>query len=196
MTSTRSPADSAIEAKVEEVDQAVADAFLPFVGKSAVEGLGAISDLSDQEPLYAAGAATLATAVLIRDGRTWRAGTRLLASHLLATGLRGIVKQMVDRTRPEAAARRGEYVLRPGQRHDGDFNSFPSGHTAGAVAVALAVGRAYPNGRNVALGLAAAAGLSQVVRSRHYVSDVVAGAAIGWAADMMIGALISRAERI
>jgi undecaprenyl-diphosphatase len=187
--------DLATEAPVEEVDQAIAQAFIPYVEKSGVKALGAVSDLSDQEPLYAGAAAVLVTAAVMRDGRTWRAGTRLLAAHLLATGLRGIVKQMVDRTRPDAAAERGEYVLRPGQRHDSDFNSFPSGHTAGAVAVARAVGRAYPDANHVALGLAAAAGAAQVVRSKHYVSDVLAGAVIGWAAEMMIDALIQRAER-
>jgi undecaprenyl-diphosphatase len=186
--------EPATEAPVEEVDQAVAQAFIPYVEQSGVKALGAVSDLSDQEPLYAGAAAVLVTAAIMRDGRTWRAGTRLLAAHLLATGLRGIVKQMVDRTRPDAAAERGEYVLRAGQRHESDFNSFPSGHTAGAVAVARAVGRAYPGSRHAALGLAAAAGAAQVIRSKHYVSDVVVGAAIGWTAEIMIDALIRRAE--
>nr|WP_314444963.1 phosphatase PAP2 family protein [uncultured Sphingomonas sp.] len=183
-------------APVEELDAAIADTLIPHVGRSGVRALGAISDLTDQEPLYAAGAATLVVAAMMRDGRTWRAGTRIVASHLLATGLRGIVKQMVDRTRPDAAAERGEYVLREGQRRETDFNSFPSGHTAGAVAVACAVGHAYPASRQVALGLAAAAGVAQVVRSRHYVTDVVAGAMIGWAADVLVGALIDRAEQV
>jgi undecaprenyl-diphosphatase len=196
VTISQNRAEPASEAPVEELDQAVAGAFIPYFERSGVRALGAASDLTDQEPLYAGAAAVLATATLLRDGPTWRAGTRLLAAHLLATGLRGIVKQMVDRTRPDAAAKRGEYVLRAGERHDSDFNSFPSGHTAGAVAVACAVGRAYPPSRHVALGVAAAAGVAQVVRSKHYVSDVVAGAVIGWAAAALIDALIRRAEKI
>lgn len=196
MSKVQSQSDREHEAPVEEVDQAVAGALVPFVGHSGVRVLGAVSDLSDQEPIYAGAAAMLVTAVALRDGRTWRAGTRLLAAHLLATGLRGVVKQMVDRTRPDAAAKRGEYVLRKGQRYESDFNSFPSGHAAGAVAVACAVGRSYPASRHVALGLAAAAGVAQVVRSKHYVSDVVAGAVIGWAAHMILDALIRRAEQV
>ena len=180
----------------EELDAAVADVFIPYVEHEGIKALGLVCELTDQEPLYAAGAATLVTAAALRDGRTWRAGTRLLASHLLATGLRGIVKQMVDRTRPEAASERGEYVLREGRRKDSDFNSFPSGHTAGAVAVACAIGRAYPGARPIALPLAAAVGVGQVVRSRHYVTDVVAGAIIGWASEALIDALIRRAERM
>lgn len=183
-------------APVEDLDAAVADALVPYAGQAAVKAFGAISDLSDQEPIYAASAAVLAVGALMRHGPTWRTGTRILAAHLLATGLRGIVKTMVDRTRPEAAARRGDYVLRGGQRHDSDFNSFPSGHTAGAVAVALAVARDCPAARLPAYGLAAFAGVAQVARSKHYVTDVVAGAIIGWAADTLVGALIRRAERI
>ena len=175
---------------------AIADKLLPYTGKTAVRAIGAVSDLSDQEPLYAAAAGTLVTAVLLRDGPTWRAGTRFLAAHLLATALRGIVKQLVDRTRPDAAADRGEYVLRKGRRRDSDFSSFPSGHTAGAVAVALAVGRDYPAARLPAIGLAAAAGVAQVVRSKHYVSDVVAGALIGFAAEVMIDVVVSGAKRV
>lgn len=183
-------------APLEELDAKVADALVPVAEHARVQALGAVSDLSDQEPLYAASAAILATAAAMRHGATWRTGTRVLAAHLLATGLRGIVKRAVDRTRPDAAARRGEYVLREGQREDSDFNSFPSGHTAGAVAFGLAVARDYPPARGLAVGLAGAAGLAQVVRSKHYLSDVLAGAAIGIAAELLIDGLIRRASRI
>lgn len=180
----------------EGMDAAVADVLIPHAEGTAIKALGAVSDLSDQEPLYAAAAAVLATAMALRDGPTWRTGTRILASHLLATALRGVIKKMVDRTRPEAAARRGDYVLREGERHESDFNSFPSGHTAGAVAVALAVGRDNPATRVPAIGLAALSGAAQILRSRHYVTDVVAGAVIGIAADALVDAVIVRAQRV
>lgn len=183
-------------APLEELDAAVATALVPLAEDGAVKALGEVSDLSDQEPIYAGAAAFLAVAAIMRDGPTWRAGTRLLAAHLLATGLRGIVKRLVDRTRPDAAARSGHYVFRGGVRRESDYSSFPSGHTAGAMAVALAVSRDYPGARWPALGLAATAGVAQVIRSRHYVSDVAAGAAIGWAAEALIDGLIRRAERV
>lgn len=181
---------------VEDLDAAVADVLVPHTERAAVKALGAVADLSDQEPLYAASAGVLLTAALLRDGPTWRTGTRILAAHLLATGLRGIAKQLVDRTRPEAAARRGDYVLRKGQRHESDFNSFPSGHTAGAVAVAMAVGRDNPGARLPALALATLAGVAQVIRSKHFVTDVLAGAAIGLVAEALVDGLINRAEKV
>lgn len=196
MTKPKVLPDDAPVVPIEKVDLAIADLLLPHVGRAGVRTLGAISDLSDQEPLYAAAAGTLVTAALLRDGRSWRAGTRLLAAHLLATALRGMVKQSVDRTRPDAAAKRGRYVLREGRRQESDFNSFPSGHTAGAVAVARAIGRDYPGAAAAALSLAALAGAAQVVRSKHYFTDIVAGALIGLAAEAFVDALISRAGRV
>jgi membrane-associated phospholipid phosphatase len=180
---------------LEEADAAVADVLLPLAEHGLVRAIGAASDLTDQEPLYAASAAIIATGVIAPDDRTFRAGTRMLASHLLATALRGIVKHMVDRTRPTAAAERGEYELSEGERFESDFNSFPSGHSAGAVAVARALGRHYPGSHHLWLGLAAAASSAQVLRSKHYITDVVAGAAIGLIAEEAIHRLICRAER-
>jgi membrane-associated phospholipid phosphatase len=181
---------------VEKADAAVADAFLPAAGNGLVRGMGATSDLTDQEPLYAAAGAVIGTGLILRDERTIRAGTRLLASHLLATALRGVIKHMVDRTRPDVAAERGEYELSKGERFESDFNSFPSGHTAGAVAAARALGRHYPGSRGAWLGLAGAAAAAQVFRSKQYVTDVVAGAAIGFIAEEAVHRLLCRAERV
>lgn len=180
---------------LEEADVLVAEKLVPHAERSLVRTIGEISDLTDQEPFYAASAAVLGVGVVLRDGKTFRAGTRILAAHLLATALRGVVKRMVDRTRPIAAAEQGEYQLSKGKRYESDFNSFPSGHTAGAVAVALAVGRAWPAARETALGLAATAALAQVLRSSHYLTDVIAGGAIGVVAEAAVDRLITRAER-
>ena len=180
---------------IEEVDAAVATVLVPYAERGLMQLVGDASDLSDQEPLYAAAAAVIGTGLVMRDERTVRAGTRMLAAHLLATALRGVVKQLVVRTRPDAAARRGEYQFAPGERRESDFSSFPSGHTAGAVAAARALGRHYPGSYHAWLGLAGAASALQVVRSKHYVTDVAAGAAIAVIAEVAIDRLIRRAER-
>ncbi|HVF83528.1 MAG TPA: phosphatase PAP2 family protein [Sphingomicrobium sp.] len=181
---------------LEHADAAVADVLVPHEGQGLVRAIGAMSDLTDQEPMYAASGATIAVGLLMRDERTLRAGTRMLAAHLLATALRGVVKQLVDRTRPVAAAERGQYELGSGKRFESDFNSFPSGHTAGALAAARALGRHYPGSNHAWSGLAVAASVAQVIRSKHYVSDVVAGAAIGLIAEEAVHRILCRAERI
>lgn len=181
---------------LEEADVLVADKLVPHAERGFVRAIGEISDLTDQEPLYAAAGAVIATGIVLRDGPTFRGGTRILASHLLATAMRGIVKHLVDRTRPDAAARNGHYEMSKGERYESDYNSFCSGHTAGAVAAALAAGRAWPGARETAVGLAAMAALAQVVRSKHYLSDVLAGAAIGVVAEASVNRLIGAAERV
>ena len=180
---------------IEAADAVVAEALVPLSGNSLVRALGAVSDLSDQEPIYAGSAVVIAFGIVTRDLKTVHGGSRILASHLFATALRGIVKQMVDRTRPDFAAREG-YQRAPGERRDSEYSSFPSGHTAGAVAVAVATARVWPGSRRLGTILAAAASGMQILRSKHYVSDIVAGAAIGFAAEAMITALVRRAERI
>lgn len=181
---------------IEDADVAVAQKVVRFADHPVVETIGEISDFSDQEPLYAATGAVIATGLLMRDAKTVKAGTRMLAAHLLATALRGIVKQLVDRTRPDAAAREGEYHMSAGERYERDFNSFPSGHTAGALAVALAFSREYPGQAPIAFTLAGAAGAAQVVRCSHFPSDVAAGAVVGAVAEAAVDRLIRWAERI
>ena len=181
---------------VEQADAVVADLFLPQAGRGIVRALGSVSDLSDQEPLYAAAGAIIVTGLVMRDERTIRAGTHMLAAHLLATAIRGMVKHAVDRTRPKVAAERGYEFRSDGDRNSQEFNSFPSGHTAGAVAVARAIGRYYPSARLPALGIAGAASLAQVARSRHYLSDIAAGAAVAIVGEAVIALVVRRAGKL
>ena len=180
---------------LEKMDQAVAKPLVPHDDNPFIRIIGAISDLTDQEPLYVASGAVIGAGLVMRDGRNVQAGTRLLASHLLATALRGMIKKTVDRTRPTAAAERGRYEVGPGERHEPDFNSFPSGHAAGAVAFARAASRDHPGMAPVFAGAALASSAAQVLRSKHFVSDVVAGAAIGLLAEAAISGLMKWAGR-
>lgn len=62
--------------------------------------------------------------------------------------------------------------------------SFPSGHTIAAFSVATIIARRYPTHRwipFVAYGLAGLVGFSRVTNQAHFPSDVVMGAALGYA---------------
>jgi len=63
--------------------------------------------------------------------------------------------------------------------HAPDQFSFPSGHTMNAFAVATLVTAHVPLAAPLAFAVAASVGASRVVLELHYVSDVVAGAAVG-----------------
>jgi undecaprenyl-diphosphatase len=60
-----------------------------------------------------------------------------------------------------------------------DRFSFPSGHSTTAFAVALSMGSFYPACLPLLLLLAANVAISRVVLGMHFLSDVVAGSAIG-----------------
>ena len=164
-----------------------------------VKATGELSEVADQPPLIALSAATIVAGAALRSPTVARTGARMLASHLLATGIKTLLKHSIDRTRP-AAARKHGYKLEKGGKHGPDLASFPSGHTAGAVAVARAVGREAPDWVTAANGTAIAIGAIQVPRGKHYVSDVVVGAIIGLAAEALVDrvarALTVRLKRV
>ena len=110
----------------------------------------------------------------------------MLAAELLATQMKSFVKHRVDRSRPHVEEDGGDYRMQPGGDPSPEANSFPSGHTAGAVAVARAFVRDYPDHAPVAYGTAAAVAAIQIPRCKHYPTDLAAGAAIGLAAEAMV----------
>ncbi len=126
-----------------------------------------------------------------RDRDIVRAGGRMLAAHLLATAIKALVKRSVDRTRPDLLVDQGRYEVGKGRRNEGPFNSFPSGHTAGATAVACALVRAYPETAPYAYAAAGTIAVAQIPNCNHFASDIAAGAVIGWVAE----AAVSRSAR-
>jgi membrane-associated phospholipid phosphatase len=121
------------------------------------------------------------------DRRLLRAGIRMLAAHSLATVAKDFVKHRVDRTRPRASRRPGKDMKpRPGRSDAKEETSFPSGHSAGAAAVARAFTREYPEHALPAAGAAAMLALAQIPRCAHYPTDVGAGIAIGLAAEAVV----------
>jgi membrane-associated phospholipid phosphatase len=71
-----------------------------------------------------------------------------------------------------------EFAAHVTERFTIRVNTFPSGHVAVSLAVALAVGMAMPLAGMVLLALAGAIALATVVGRYHYVVDVIAGAAL------------------
>ena len=178
--------------RVEKADLKVARATDPVRNHSLTRIAGDLSDVADQPPLRAIGAATMVAGALARSQRLTLAGVRMLAAHQLATSVKSVIKHSIDRTRPERVLEGAAYESGKGDHDSSPWNSFPSGHTAGAVAVARAIGRDYPRAAVPALALSVAAAAIQVPRGKHYVSDVVAGAVIGLAADYLVDRLAKK----
>lgn len=81
------------------------------------------------------------------------------------------LKYVVGRPRPAAA----------GTPFGLELDSFPSGHATSVFAVATALASSYPALRWPLYGLATAIALGRVYLARHHLSDVIAGALIGFA---------------
>jgi membrane-associated phospholipid phosphatase len=114
----------------------------------------------------------------------------LAASVALATLLKGTIKQALSRTRPNVLLDQGRYRVEPLGPDAGPWHSFPSGHTAGSVALARAAARCWPGAWWPAYAGAAAVGIVQVPRGAHYPSDVLAGLVIGVAAEIVVHRLL------
>lgn len=133
------------------------------------------------------GYATLATpAVLLTVGllhndpkmtaASIEAGETMADAEILAIVLKDITR------RDSPAATQSGWFKASGSSFLGN-GSFPSGHTISAFAVATVVARRYSNHRWVpwaAYGLAGAIGFSRVTSSAHFLSDVIAGGALGY----------------
>ena len=182
--------------KAERLDAALATAAVRHREHPVVRVLGAVAELADQPPLLAGSAGVVVAGVALRQPRLARAGLRMLTAELVATGIKAAVKHRVVRTRPHKMLKDGRYVLdsdADGEKDEGPWNSFPSGHTAGAVAVGRALTREYP-GSAPAVALAATlVALIQLPRGQHFASDVVAGAAIGFGSEKLVDAGVKTA---
>jgi membrane-associated phospholipid phosphatase len=148
-----------------------------------MKAIGQVSELADQPPLIALSVVTIMAGLLLGKGRLTRTGVRMLASHWLATQAKSFIKRRIDRTRPFVMLGGESYHPRRGQSRAKRENSFPSGHTAGAVAIARAVARDYPAAAPVGYAAATAAGAVQLPRGAHFLSDILVGAAIGLLAE-------------
>lgn len=181
--------------RIERADRAIA-ARAAAGGHWLVGLAGQASELADQPPLIALSAGLCLAGLAVRDRRLADTGGRMLAAELAATAIKSAVKHRVDRTRPEVEHRGDGYRAEPGGTEHTDYNSFPSGHTAGAVALARTAGRAYPAAAWPLLALAAGVAAVQVPRGKHYPADLLAGAAVGLAADALVAGAARALRRL
>lgn len=153
-----------------------------------VKAAGWLAQLADQPPLLAGSAVVALAGLALRRGRLARTGMRMLASELVATAIKGRIKKRLDRTRPGKMLNDGRYAFREaqGEESDGAWSSFPSGHTAGAVAVGRAIAREYPASAPAGAAAATLVGAAQLPTAAHFPSDVAAGAVIGWVAEELV----------
>lgn len=94
----------------------------------------------------------------------WRGDLQAAESLLAAGGTTFVLKELIHERRPDGS----------------DTKSFPSGHTSVSFAAAATLEKRYGWHAGLpALAVASFVGLARVQADKHYVHDVLAGAAIG-----------------
>lgn len=168
------------------LDGSIAQSLAPHSDEPVVKAIGFIAKQGDQPQMASLSALVLVGGVLRGNKRAMEAGGRMLASHALATAAKQVIKRRVDRHRPPRDGEHVEAKPRLGRTSDKAWTSFPSGHTAGAVAVAQGFARAFPEHRGKATGVAAVISFGQVCKQSHYLTDIAAGIAIGVASEAVV----------
>lgn len=117
----------------------------------------------------------------------------MLAAHSVATGIKGVIKHRIDRTRPADAMKNGRYRLDEGGSRQKRLSSMPSGHSAGIAALARAASREYPAWAPLAGAAAMTVIGAQLPSKNHFLSDLVVGTIIGIASEAAVSALMTAA---
>jgi len=174
----------------EALDGAVYAAIAATDTPALDAGLRRLSRAADHSKISLCVAGLLA----LRPGRTRRAGLTGVAAVGLATATANLVgKRLVRRARPDRDA---AAVLADRQVPMPASASFPSGHTASAVAFAVAVGAVFPEAALPVGLLATAVGYSRIHTGVHYPGDVAAGAILGTAcASLVLAVTGTQADR-
>jgi membrane-associated phospholipid phosphatase len=117
------------------------------------------------------------------DHRGWRAAVPLVAATITVSFLAMLVKRLTGRVRPnrENAGR----FLGPTWKHSNARESFPSSHSANAVAMSAVLAMQYPAAAPTFWTLAIACACLRYVLDAHWPSDVLGGIALGYVSALL-----------
>jgi PAP2 superfamily len=184
-----------VETKIDAVGERLLDLDdaarerLAIDDERLLTALHMFSKLGDQPQLRVISGAVLAAGTLAGSDRLVRAGARMMLAHELATAAKDAIKSKVDRKRPRSAEDREDQKPRKGEHQSKKMSSFPSGHSAGAIAVARAFSREFPEYEPAAIGGALLIAASLIPRRSHYPTDIAAGLALGLTAEKAVDLL-------
>lgn len=116
--------------------------------------------------------------VLDRHRRS-RVACIVVSAVLVSLAVEG-TKRLVGRERPEVS--KGQLVLHgpSAWSQGGDFQSFPSGHTASGASYSGSIAVAYPPLRPVCIALAVGCAANRIWKERHFASDCWVGGVFGY----------------
>jgi undecaprenyl-diphosphatase len=145
-----------------------------------VRGMRALTHLGDAPGWIAIGLFLVAS-----SGTAARSGLLLGTGALLATLVSQVLKRACRRARPSFGLQGFVAIV-----ENPDRFSFPSGHSAAAFAVAVALAGQGSALGSLALVLACGIGVSRVYLGAHYPLDVAVGAALGGGCGLVARLLV------
>ncbi|WP_260333524.1 phosphatase PAP2 family protein [Streptomyces beigongshangae] len=143
------------------------------------QALSIVEEMAQGSKLWCAAAAVMACTGGRRGRTAAVAGLASVAAAQLLSN--GVGKQLVERRRPPK-----EWIPHDEVEDRPDSSSFPSGHTAAALAFTAAVVPTWPVAGALCAVPAAMVAVERVQSGAHYPSDVAAGAAIGLASAWFV----------
>lgn len=144
--------------------------------------LPSVEDAAEHTKLWWAAAVLMASR---GGGRGRRAAAAGIASMVVGQALaNGVAKRLVERRRPPK-----EWFPHDEVEERPESSSFPSGHTAAAVAFTGAVTPIWPWAGAACAVPTLLVAVERVHDGAHYPSDVIAGASVGLAAAALVRAL-------
>ena len=181
------PSANRLLADAERVDRAVYRAVAATPTPMLDAAMRRLSHAADYSKLSIASSAILAAVGGATGRRAAASGLACVATTSAAVNI--VVKPLARRRRPNRAQNQVPAARRVAMPTSA---SFPSGHTAAAVAFASGAGRVAPLSSVPLHGLAAVVGYSRVHTGVHYPGDVVAGALIGAVVADLAAAILYR----
>ncbi|WP_330324107.1 phosphatase PAP2 family protein [Streptomyces pseudovenezuelae] len=159
---------------VYKVDEALTRRAAARIPAGVGKVLSAVEEAAESTKLWCGAAVVMAWKGGRRGRRAAAAGLAALAMAQLVSN--GLCKQLAGRPRPPA-----EWIPHDEVDDRPDSSSFPSGHTAAAVAFTAAVAPTWPVAGALCALPAMMVAVERVQSGAHYPSDVAGGAAIGLA---------------
>lgn len=145
--------------------------------------------------LIPAGGMVYASGLALRNPKLQRTGLLLVSSLLINDLVTSNLKDEFQRRRPDEANHNTYFEGGEGGRH---YASFPSAHTSTAFTFATSIATVYKDHKwvpPVAYGTATLVALSRIHDNKHWTTDVLAGAAVGFAASKTTNFILSQVEK-
>ncbi|MGW5770468.1 phosphatase PAP2 family protein [Streptomyces longwoodensis] len=164
---------------VRENDRTLTKTAASRIPAEVAKVLSAVEEAAESTKLWCGAAGVMAWRGGRRGRRAAAAGIAAVVVAQLVSN--GVCKQVTGRRRPPK-----EWIPHDEVEDRPDSSSFPSGHTAAALAFTAAVAPVWPSAGALCAAPAAAVAVERVQSGAHYPSDVVGGAAIGLATAWLI----------